>query len=421
MSLNLLEGEIRRRIETKTEASLRTSQAVFGKISALMDNEQWAVSQIPDWDDPRWMNLYRCQRQKVYPMVDQAIQFALGIKLGNLNSGDIFIDFGIGEALDYPISGIQPGVKVVAVEPNKSAIQYARDKGRIAQDVAEVTRNEPPYDISQKAQAVIGISSFHVLPRPQMLRNLRALVSQNLVSTGLVCHIQPILPSLTFLQGWDESVYERVGRNIYHKYPGLELKPVDYSAPEKNDFLLYLRSIVAGLDDLVVLNTITGNPEKIPYNPYDLARFDPVHITDAFYDMCGLLGLSVKKVGVEIKNKSKPGLHSLLTAIRSYLDLASRVNPADYNLDIIYAVNIIQFFQNILIEDLFEGYLVDLFQAAGVDAQSELIGLYTPGESSSSLRFINDGEIFSISSKEGVPAGEIATIRVVSGKKKISS
>jgi hypothetical protein len=187
--------------------------------AALVDN----AAQF--WTESGQKKLDNFRRSMLGELHLDTVKMAIASAIGDIPPSGTIIDFGIGNAPFYPMIGSNEA-KLIAIDPAKNEVNKAIYSGRIKKNTQIISKSKPPYDEipMASADAIIGVSSFHILTNPEMQEIFKDLIKDRLKINGSIVHIQDIGPLANFLVNIDLPRFQKMEQYILNKYKIKSLK-----------------------------------------------------------------------------------------------------------------------------------------------------------------------------------------------------
>ncbi len=374
------------------------------------------------------------EREFLGPNCYALCRFALVDSLHELPAGSTVVDWGIGEGKHYPLDPALQHLNIIGIDPQVDAFNNGVSQGRIPVNASHIARESPPYDEIDlgSLQAVIAISSLHVLPESKMTEVISDL-SRRLGPGGLIVALQDITPSPDFLLGVTHDRLIRMTEYIKNKYGFLQLKPGsirksggfwgEYHKRTTED-VRRTQGVEISVDRRGELRgTFTPN---IPYHPnVDIWE----NVVDWLLMLARLQGryggknMTEKDIESFLRVQGDPELFRLILATHRLakliapipIDEVDDMNLREWTLAVMQVVSSLS-------QDVYEAYLVTVLEEFGFEVVADRVGVVSVYDNVSpdqnSLTYIVDGAATIRPHQNDQGAMVVSTVRRVRARTK---
>ncbi|MFA5136428.1 MAG: hypothetical protein WC489_03460 [Patescibacteria group bacterium] len=387
-------------------------QLTTGRLTPYYE-EQEAV----DWSAQSTFERYSKQIERTCGSLHIALQHSLQDAFQYLPDGCTIAEFGSGTGTMHPLAFLPSDAQLIAIDPNREAVMEGVTAGRIPENVIIMDQDSPPYELpyeSGRLNGLFGISSFHVVSRPELIAILSSL-SSHLSPGEVISHVQHISPTRSFLQGWDEDTFSRIDRLFEKKY-GIRTERIDLGKGN-NALERYIKAVVDQIDLLKGCIYREGSCKvgNMPINVMESSRSKRNALSKIWFGAKRELKDEMENEAELNSHYSMYGVRAVGRAMENMLLVMQKYQGAEA-LDYIAAESILSFLQNVFLQDLFELYLVDILTELGYDTRYQKTAVST--HITSNRHVVGQMEGIDIVTPIELPFhGEIASVRSVTGRK----
>lgn len=308
-------------------------------------------------------------------LTNQAVQIGLAQTFSGLSEKAALIDWGMGQATNYPLSTLPESIVVTPIEPNKEAVVNAHKKGRISQDVLNrlITNELPPYPIPDHSiDGLFSITALHVLP----LKSLQITIDEFkriLKPNGKILALQDVAPGWDFLSSLTPEISEWINSYILTKYSGLSYGNIDEF--EKNTFWdNYLNLALKHISQQGYWDLDSGNNFKNDFFDLSQITLGMGNLRPVVDKIASHHDIPLKKLRERFKNEYK-GLARILyntAVVLNYLKLIPEEKMPDKFQNLIYTLSTCF---SLIFNDIYEAYLIYVFKEKGFEVETENINV----------------------------------------------
>lgn len=303
-------------------------------------------------------------------LTNQAVQIGLAQTFSGLNEKAALIDWGMGQATNYPLSALPESIAITPVEPSKEAVINAYKKGRISQDVLNrlITNELPPYPITDHSiDGIFSITALHVLP----LKSLQITIDEFrriLKPNRKILALQDVAPGWDFLSSLTPEISEWINSYILTKYPSLSYGNIDDF--EKNTFWSnYLNLALRHISQQGYWDLEAGSKFRNEF--FDLSQIvlGMSNLRPVVDKIASHHNIPLRKLRERFKNEYR-GLTGVLynTAIvLNYLKLIPEEQMSDKFQNFIYTLSTCF---SLIFNDIYEAYLVYVFKEKDFEVET---------------------------------------------------